>query len=356
MQSTYERRFPRVPKRAGAEPLDTAAREPRDSRQAELLAKGLGIFSLGLGLLELAAPEKVARLIGVRADDDHKRALRAAGLREITSGIGILGQVDNRGWLWSRVGGDFMDLALLAGALKQPGAKRDRVLMAAAAVLGVTVLDVLASSKQPERIDDLGARDDSSRDLAPRALSAATRLLGAGHGSGIHVHQAITIKRPVDEVYRFWRNFSNLPRFMSHLESVTVLNEKRSHWKANGPGGTCVQWDAELTEDVVNQRIAWASLANADIENSGSVRFMSAPGGRGTEVHVALSYKPPAGKLGAVVAKLFGEEPSQQVKADLRHFKQMLEIGEITHSDASIHRGPHPGRPAQNSAALTRGA
>lgn len=148
--------------------------EADDDRGNARLAKGLGLFSLGLGLCEVLAPEGVARLIGVRADANHKRTLRAAGLREITSGLGILGQVDNKGWLWSRVGGDVMDLALLAGALREPDSKRDRVLLAAAAVLGVTLLDVIASDRAPARVDDGPAREAGSG-----VLSHARRLLAA---------------------------------------------------------------------------------------------------------------------------------------------------------------------------------
>src|SRR5207237_3055072 len=123
------------------------------------------------------------------------------------------------------------------------------------------------------------------------------------------------------EVYDFWRNFGNLPRFMDHLESVQVTGDRRSHWKAKAPAGTTVEWDAETTENRPNELIAWRSVEGADVTNAGVVRFVAAPGGRGTEIHVDLRYEPPAGKLGKLVAKLFGEEPSQQVEGDLRRFK-----------------------------------
>jgi uncharacterized membrane protein len=144
-------------------------------------------------------------------------------------------------------------------------------------------------------------------------------------GEGIKVEKSVVVNRPVHEVYQFWRNFENLPRFMDHLESVTVIDETRSHWVAKGPAGTKVEWDAVIHNEVENELIAWRSLPGAAVNNAGSVHFReSAPAG-GTEVRVVLSYDPPAGKLGAAVAKLLGEEPSQQVEDDLRRFKQVME-------------------------------
>ena len=168
---------------------------------------------------------------------------------------------------------------------------------------------------------------------------------------GIRVRKSITVNRPADEVYDFWRNFENLPRFMDHLESVQVTGDRRSHWKAKAPAGTTVEWDAETTEDQPNELIAWRSVEGADVSNAGVVRFVQAPGGRGTEIHVDLRYEPPAGKLGALFAKLFGEEPGQQVEGDLRRFKQVLETGSITVSEATVHEKPHPARPPEGPVA-----
>lgn len=149
-----------------------------------------------------------------------------------------------------------------------------------------------------------------------------------GEQKGIKVSRAITVNKPVEEVYRFWRNFENLPLFMEHLESVTVTGGNRSHWVAKAPLDRTVEWDAEITNERANELISWRSVPGSDVENMGTVRFKPAPGGRGTEVHVVLDYNPPGGSVGAAVAKLFGEEPDQQVREDLRHFKQMLETGE----------------------------
>ncbi len=149
-----------------------------------------------------------------------------------------------------------------------------------------------------------------------------------GEQQGIVVHRTLTVNRPIEEVYRFWRNFENLPRFMQHLEAVTT-NDGRSHWVAKAPFDRVVEWDAEIIDERENERIAWRSVEGADIRNQGEVRFRSAPDRRGTEVEVTLQYEPPAGSLGAAVAKLLGEEPDSQVREDLRHFKEFMETGEI---------------------------
>jgi uncharacterized membrane protein len=146
---------------------------------------------------------------------------------------------------------------------------------------------------------------------------------------GIRIEKSITINRPVEELYKFWRNFENLPQFMHHLESVTILDEERSHWKVKGPAGSSIEWDAGIIDERINDFISWRSLENAEVENAGSVHFTPAPDGRGTEVKVVVAYNPPAGKLGAAVAKFLGEEPAKQIPDDLRRFKQLMESGEI---------------------------
>jgi uncharacterized membrane protein len=159
---------------------------------------------------------------------------------------------------------------------------------------------------------------------------------------GVHVHEAITINRPLAEVYRFWHVFENFPTFMSHLESVETIDNHRSRWRAKGPAGLRVEWEAEIIGDRENEWIAWRSVEGSDIQHSGAVRFEHAPGARGTEVHVQLQYNPPAGVLGRTVARLFGEDPERQIRDDLRRFKQLLESGEVAISD-----GPGLWRPAQ---------
>ncbi len=150
-----------------------------------------------------------------------------------------------------------------------------------------------------------------------------------GMSQGIKVEKTVTINKPADELYRFWHNFENLPRFMKHLKFVKVYNEKRSHWIANAPLSQSVEWDADILEDRENEFISWASVEGADVENSGFIRFTKAPGDRGTEVKVVMEYNPPGGALTAAIAKLFGEEPEQQIGDDLRRFKMLMEAGEI---------------------------
>ena len=145
----------------------------------------------------------------------------------------------------------------------------------------------------------------------------------------IHVRKTYTINRQPDVVYGFWRSLENLPRFMKHLESVEVVGDGRSRWRAKGPAGFKVEWEAEITYERPNERIAWQSLPGSTVPNRGSVRFDPAPGSRGTEVRVELFYEVPGGRAAQLVGKLFGEEPEQQIDEDLRRLKQILEAGEI---------------------------
>ncbi len=160
-------------------------------------------------------------------------------------------------------------------------------------------------------------------------MQVQARKQGQDQSNDIKIVRAVTIERSPDELYRFWRNFENLPRFMEHLDAVTVQDNTHSHWVANAPAGKHVEWDALITSERENEAISWHSVGNSDIGNAGTVQFMPAPGGRGTVVKVTLEYDPPAGRSGATVAKLFGEEPEQQVREDLRHFKEIMEAGEI---------------------------
>ncbi len=155
-----------------------------------------------------------------------------------------------------------------------------------------------------------------------------------GH-EGIKVERAVTVNRPREELYRMWRNFENLPRFMQHLESVRVdsSDRGRSHWVAKAPVGKTIEWDAEVIEERENELLVWKSLPGSSVESMGRVEFMDAPAGRGTIVHVSMHYNPPAGSFGAAVARLFREEPGLQIKNDLHHFKQIMETGEVATVD-----------------------
>jgi uncharacterized membrane protein len=147
------------------------------------------------------------------------------------------------------------------------------------------------------------------------------------HGQGIKVEHSVIVNKSPEELYQFWRNPENLPRFMSHVASVQALDEKRSHWKLKSVGGTEFEWDAEIVNEKPNELIAWRTVGNADVAHAGSVHFEKLPADRGTKARVVMEYRPPAGQLGAAVAKLFGEEPGQILETDLRRFKPLIETG-----------------------------
>jgi uncharacterized membrane protein len=277
----------------------------------EMLARGLGWFSLGLGVAQAVAPRQVCRLVGVDEEPPAAALMRVVGARELVGGAGILAKPRPGGFLFARVIGDVMDMALLVAAIRSGRTTGARAVGAAGAVGAVTGLDVWAAS------------------LVSRASDPST------HRRAIRARSAITVNRPPEEVYAFWRDIENLPRFMAHLESVRDDGRGRSRWVAAAPAGATVEWEAELVDDVPEHLVAWRSLEGADVPNEGSVRFELAPGGKGTEVTVDLVFEPPAGAVGAAVARLFGEEPVQQVKDDLRRFKQVLETGEVVRSDGS---------------------
>jgi uncharacterized membrane protein len=190
----------------------------------------------------------------------------------------------------------------------------------ALAALGGGALVYRAARGHSQLYEKLGLED------APTHVARVAHL---AHRRGVTVRRTVAINKPVDEIYAFWRDFENLPRFMRHLESVTCDGPRKSHWVARAPAGRRVEWEAELVDERPNELIAWRSLDDADIRNAGTVVFERGPGGRGTTVRVSLTYAPPGGKFAAVIAKLFGEEPSQQVSDDLRRLKQLMEAGEV---------------------------
>jgi uncharacterized membrane protein len=175
--------------------------------------------------------------------------------------------------------------------------------------------------------------------LAAAGLAYATVKVVVSSGEAakvaheVHVETSIAINKSPEELYRFWRDFKNLPLFMRNLESVTELDQTRSHWIAKPIGNARVEWDAEIYNEKENELIAWRSLENADVVNAGSVRFQVAPAGRGTYVRVTMNYNPPAGYVGASFAKLLGAEPAQLIEDDLRRLKQIMEAGEIATID-----------------------
>jgi uncharacterized membrane protein len=276
---------------------------PLDAAQS--LERGLGWFSVGLGTAAVAAPRLVCWLSGLRSPT----LMRLIGTRELAAGIGILTQRDRAPWLWSRVAGDAFDLAALAVALGRRG-RRGRAAVALAAVAGVTALDLLAA-----------ARLAGSR--------AGRTVPGVSGQTDIYLERSIAVSKSPEECYRFWRSFENLPRFMESLESVHQLDERRSHWVAKGPMGTSLEWTSEITTDRPGEEVAWRTLDDSGAANAGSVRFETAPAGRGTIVRVSLHYSPRGGALGAGLVRLLGHDPQSRIREDLRRFKQVLETGEI---------------------------
>lgn len=284
-----------------AQEYGTGTAQPR----AAGLSTALGWFSVGIGIAELLMPRTVASSAGIDGQARNLRLLRACGMRELASGAGLLLRPHKPGWMWSRVAGDAFDLGLLAFSRRRSGG--NRALLASALVAGITALDLLAALDN-QRVARTGQR----------AAAGAIR-----------VRKSLNINRPPEACYRFWRDFENFPGFMQHVDEVRVLDATRSHWRVRAPFGRQVEWDAEIVSDIPSQQLGWRTLADAEIGHSGVVRFTPGIGGRGTKIELDLSYHAPLGKAGAQLARLFGEEPSQQIEQDLRRFKQLIETGEI---------------------------
>ena len=261
--------------------------------------RGLGWFSIGLGLSQILMPGKMSKFIGLR---NHSGLMRIIGMREVASGLGIFAQNRPAMPLWARVGGDVVDLALLGSAFTSRRANRRRLFATTAAVAGVTALDFYYSKRVTE--------NKIAKEPAP-------------------ITKTITINRSPEDLYRVWRNFQNLPKFMKHVESVEILSENRSRWTAKVPGGKKAQWEAEILLDRPNEEIVWQSLENSELQNSGSVRFEPAPARRGTRVIVQMEINQLPGAIGSTLAKLVGKVPEQIIQEDLRSFKQLMETGEI---------------------------
>jgi uncharacterized membrane protein len=277
---------------------------------ARPLARALGVASAALAVPMLASPRSVARLVGVDDVDVAPQVIEAVGVREVLHALTLLtGSPRNA---WTRVAGDALDLTLLGRALAgSRGDRRTKVSGATAAVAGLAVLDTVAAIR-----------------------SRHSGQHGRGRPGPLALVASVTVRSSPQEVYSYWRDFENLPRFMGHLRSVTVDGQGRSTWTAEAPIRRQVTWQAEMTGDEPGRRISWKSLPGSDIANSGTVHFAETPDGTGTEVRVRLHYDVPGGAIGRVVARVWGEEPSQQVHDDLRRFKALMETGDIVRSDA----------------------
>ncbi|MEV0237869.1 SRPBCC family protein [Nonomuraea sp. NPDC050786] len=298
------------------------------STKSDTLARALGWVSLALGAAQLAAPRTVNRLSGVDDSRLARTVTRMVGTRQLMHGAALLGSRRPGPWTWSRVVGDALDLALLGRAVTSrsrrsgrsgasgrsgrsrasggSGRRRRRAVAATAAVAGITALD----------------------------LTTALCSSGLGVRRPMRLQASITVNRPREEVYAFWRDFENLPAFMLHLDSVRATAERRSRWRAMVATAD-VEWEAEILDEQAGELIAWASVRGSMVTTSGSVRFTDGPAGRGTAVHVTLEYRGRGRALGATVARMFGEYPEQQLRDDLRRFKQIMETGEVLLSEGS---------------------
>jgi uncharacterized membrane protein len=263
------------------------------STPSESLAVGLGWFSVALGVAELAAPQSVARFIGVAPTDRTLTTLRSFGARELGNGIALLAQPDRAAWVWSRVAGDAVVLAALGNAMGSSETHRGRAAFAAMAVLGVTALDVLCA----QQLTADGRAGEHYDGYQPQLGSAAM----TARDGRVRVHEAVTINAPIERVEESWASLESMPETLRRLTQVGSSPEER-----------CV------------------------------VEFRQAPGGRGSEVRVELEYLPRGGPVGRALGRLIGGDPTGQIRQDLRRFKQIVETGDVVVSD-----GPALWRPAQ---------
>ena len=261
-------------------------------------ARALGWFSIGLGLSELLMPEKLARAIGFRR---NPLWLRVMGAREIAAGIGILAaQRPGAGLLQLRVLGDAIDLGLLASAWGPAGRHRDRLSVATAAVVGVTVLDVLA-----------------------------TRQLASQAREPLQLHSSIAVQGTPDTIYRRLRELRRLPEYLSHVASIELQGEQGFRLQSDIDFGGGSRWQGRIVEDVPAQRITWELAPESPMRARGQFELSALPGDRGTLLRATLTLEPAAPKLASVLARLFGSAPEQLLMRELRRFKQFIETGEV---------------------------
>lgn len=279
----------------------TGHRGGRGGLDPATVARALGWFSIGLGVVELVAARRVGRAVGLGG---RAGLVRAYGAREIATGIGLLSGSKPAPWLWGRVAGDALDLATL-GAAAAAGPRRGRALLATAAVAGVTAVDLLCTR----------ALDDA----APASLAHEPE-----------VERSLTVGKSAEELHRLWRDPATLPRVMAHVAQVRMGDGGGSHWRIEGPLGRAYEWDAETVDDRPGESTGWRSLPGGALTNEGSIRFRPAPGGRGTVATLRVRFDPPGGVLGDAALKLLGNTPLD-VLADktLRRFKSLAETGEI---------------------------
>ena len=314
------------PPRAGAGPGGQAFQAPqragsagasRFRRDDSTVGRALGWLSLGLGIAAMFRSRSLGAAIGM---ESHEGALKMAGARELVAATGLLGSGNPTPWLWSRVVGDVMDLAMLGGAAVQ-GARRNRALAALGVVAAVTAVDIGASVSVTRR-----------KQLRRYGGTAASR------GAEGVLDESVMVNKSPEECYRYWRKLEQVPRFMPVLRSVTETDAQRSHWVLKAAPGVQIEWDAELTHDDPGRRLAWRSLPNPQIAHAGVVRFNPAPGKRGTLVRVITQYRLlPGFDAPRRLAGSLDSAPRARVREDLRRFKQLLEAGEVPTTEGQPH-------------------
>jgi uncharacterized membrane protein len=272
------------------------------------LQVGAGMVILGLGIAQLIAPRRVSQSTGIHA---HPGVVRASGALSLASAFNIFNRGKPAPLGLARLACVALELTLLGRSTSHAASRgrSRRLALTGAGIATAAMLDMSAAIKQGAR-QTMGERTTESGAQA--------------------VEKCITVNKSPEECYRFWRNFDRFPEFMQHLEAVEKITDTRSHWKAKAPIGASVEWDADITADQPGELLAWHSVEGADVDNGGTVRFEPAPGGLYCISTRTMVPRPPGGKAGALVAKLFGENPSQQMDGDLRRFKQIIETGEIT--------------------------
>lgn len=289
----------------GDRTLASAARRSGAAAQSALasepMVRALGWLSVGLGLAALLAPRRLGAWTGL---DGRTALLRAVGTRELLSGAGLLTRPQNCGWVWARVLGDLIDMAVLVRFSGRSSRHRKRALSSLAVVSAIASVD-LGTAVQRTRVRSSAAPPD------------------------IYLERSILVNKSPEECYAFWRDFTNLARFIARVASIRAVGERRARWHVRLPGGRDLQWDSEITAEAPPQRIQWRALSGAPFQHAGAVVFEPAPGKRGTLVRLSMHYRAPAGGVGAAVAQWLGPDPFGQVRENLRRFKQLIETGEI---------------------------
>jgi uncharacterized membrane protein len=275
------------------------------SRARSTGARNLGILSLALGAGAVLMPRRLARLSGL---EPSRKWLPLVGLRELTAGIGLLATQDATPWLWSRVVGDGMDLAVILSSLLSPNnPRKTSAAVTTAIVAAITAIDIRESLRSSP------SSDDARTTAAPDAL----------------VSSSVIISKSPQECYGYWRDVSNMTRISPLVVSITVLDPRTSRWVIESPLGRKVEWESKITADTPGERISWRSVDGGGLYHAGVVSFSRATGGRGTLVNISMHIRIPGGAAGMGLAKLLGADPHSEVREDLRRFKQLLEAGEV---------------------------